>query len=153
MSKLTKILLIAIIFIITIFGIMVRKYLGIPIVIKNLILLMIVIPLVKFIWNIPSSKSSQNVFSDTKNYQQPFNQWQNNASPQQGDFVEVIRHLKLYYNNREVFITEGIMQDTSRHRDLILLYSNHNHHRNSLQEKIMGETLMVIYMGKVNRDL
>ena len=86
MSKLTKILLIAIIFIITTFGIMVRKYLGIPIVIKNLILLMIVIPLVKFIWNIPSSKSSQNVFSDTENYQQPFNKWQNNASPQQGDF-------------------------------------------------------------------
>ena len=48
---------------------------------------------------------------------------------------------------------EGIMQDTSRHRDLILLHSNHNHHHNSLQEKIMGETLMVIYMGKVNRDL
>ena len=47
---------------------------------------MIVIPLVKFIWNIPSSKNSKNSFSNTKNYQQPFNQWQNNALPQQGGF-------------------------------------------------------------------
>lgn len=36
MSKLTKILLIAIIFIITTFGIMVRKYLGIPSLLKIL---------------------------------------------------------------------------------------------------------------------
>lgn len=79
MSKLTKIFLITILSIISTLGIMVRKDLGITIT----TIVMIVLPLMRFIWNRPSSKNS---FSDTENYQQPFNQWQNNASPQQGGF-------------------------------------------------------------------
>ena len=79
MSRLTKIFLITILSIISTLGIMVRKDLGITIT----TIVMIVLPLMRFIWNRPSSKNS---FSDTENYQQPFNKWQNNASPQQGGF-------------------------------------------------------------------
>ena len=145
MSKLTKIFLITILSIISTLGIMVRKDLGITIT----TIVMIVLTLMRFIWNRPSSKNS---FSDTENYQQPFNKWQNNASPQQGDFggyqtpQTLLQQQGGFYNGGH----NAGYQSSQR------LNSAPQQPQSPPQQpprKIMGETLMVIYMGKVNRDL